>query len=131
MIPAFEGTFHYWGSYGRPAHCWVRVFTDPDRPAVVIASEAEDNPGTSIANAAETLAAEVCRRLRIDSATLLWVEHFQGDRYKPERFALVEFRDDQPHRPGALGRPVWSPITRERVEGLIGCIVTSPQVGPS
>ena len=131
MTPAFEGTYHYTGYHGSRAHCWLRVFKDPDRPAVVIATEAADNLGTSITHAAETLAADVCRRHEIDPGSLLWVEHYEANRVRPEKFSLVEFRDDVGCRPGGLGRPAWSPTTRDRVEALIGCIVTPTPTGRS
>jgi hypothetical protein len=92
---------------------------DPDRPTVVIATEAPDDAGTSITHAAETLAAGVCRRHGIAPGTLLWVERYPADRTGPERLSLVEFVPGPRARPGGLGRPGWSPISRARVEALI------------
>ncbi len=35
-----------------------------------------DNPGTSITNAFELLAADVCTRFGINPALLVWIEHY-------------------------------------------------------
>jgi hypothetical protein len=85
MRQTFDGIHHYAGYHGSRAHCRLRIYADPDRPTVVIATEAPDNAGTSITHAAETLAAGVCLHYGIAPDTLLWVERYPADRTGPER----------------------------------------------
>lgn len=111
--------FSYPGFHGRPARCRIRVYRrGPDRPTVVIATELADNPGTSVTNRAETVAAMVCREFGIDPGTLLWVEHYGPWRHLGESFSLVEFQAGR--EPGELCRPCWHPTTKAAVERLIG-----------
>jgi hypothetical protein len=61
---------------GRPARCRVRVYLPHDvRDApVVVCSEVPNNPGGSITNSAETIAAEVIRSHELPTP-LVWIEH--------------------------------------------------------
>jgi hypothetical protein len=120
MRQTFDGIHHYAGYHGSRAHCRLRIYADPGRPTVVIATEAPTNTGTSITHAAEMLAADVCGRFGIDPDGLLWVERYHAGGGLPERFSRVEFKPHRHARPGGLGSPAWSPISRARVEALIG-----------
>lgn len=120
--------YEFTGYHGSKAHCRLRIYGgDPDRPSVVIATEAEDNPGTSITNAAESLATRVCQDFRLDPDTVLWVEHYRDRAFfggRPqfqERFDLVSF-DRSPD--GSFRHPGWRPLARASVERLIGQAVT-------
>jgi hypothetical protein len=120
--------FPYEGYHGRPAHCRIRIFYDPDRPVVVIATELPSNPGTSITNRAEVIASEVCRRYSIDPDTLTWIEHYLGDPRERvdsaagEHFSRAEFQRDAGRR---LVSPRWYHMPKRRVETLIGQPLTS------
>ena len=122
--------------------CRVRIYTDDELP-VVICTEG-DNPGQSITNAAEQIAAEVMTHHPeifdpfIVSPLMgvtyekpfVWVEHYEdGARGTPEdraTFDLVEFGHYEPRkvlRAGVwtreIGTPSWSPLDRQSVETLV------------
>jgi hypothetical protein len=61
---------------GRPARCRVRIYLPDDvRDApVVICSELPNNPGGSITNSAEVIAAGVIRANELPTP-LMWIEH--------------------------------------------------------
>ena len=65
---------------GRPAYCRVRIYLPDDiRDApVVICSEPPNNPGGSITNSAETIAAGVIRANKLPTP-LVWVEHWSEE----------------------------------------------------
>lgn len=120
--------YDYPGYHGSKAHCQLRIYGgDPDRPTIVIVTEAHDNAGTSITNAAESLATRVCRDFGLDPDTLLWIEHYRdracfgGRPQFKERFDLVSF-DRAPD--GSFRHPEWRPLTKAAVERLIGAILT-------
>jgi hypothetical protein len=124
--------------------CRVRIYTDDELP-VVICTEARDNPGQSVTNAAEQIAAEVITNhpeifdpfivsplpgVTYDKP-FVWVEHYtDGARGTPEdraTFDLVEFGHYEPRevlRAGQwtweIGTPSWSPLDRQSVETLTG-----------
>lgn len=113
--------------------CRVRIFLpEEERDApVVVCTEPKDNPGMSITNAAEQLAAEVIAAHPMLETPFVWVEHYEdGARGTPQdrhTFDLVEFAHYEPRetlRAGEwrkeIGEPTWKPITRSMVEALIG-----------
>lgn len=113
--------YNFVGNWKSQAHCHLRIYGgDPDRPTVVIVTELESNPGTSITNAAEILAAQVVRDHDLDSDTLIWVEHYpdrafvRGRPGLEERFDLVTF---QRARPDHFQKPEWQPIPRPPSSG--------------
>jgi hypothetical protein len=79
---------------GGPAHCRVRIYL-PDETGdypVVICSEVPNNPGGSITNSAEAIAAGVIRTNRLPTP-LVWIEHWlvESTGGKEETFDLVAF----------------------------------------
>ena len=80
---------------GRSAHCRVRIYLPEDvlDSPVVICSELPNNPGGSITNSAEVIAAEV---IRVETAP-----------YLEETRAWI-------------GEPIWKQLDRTSVEVLVG-----------
>jgi hypothetical protein len=111
--------------------CRIRIYR-PDLPvegsaardeAVVICTELEDNPGMSIANAAERIAGEVISFHRLPTP-LIWVEQHE-DRHT---FDLVTFASYEVEDLGTylgeerkrIGEASRQPLDRATVEALIG-----------
>jgi hypothetical protein len=126
------------GPTGIRSACRVRLYlpdvsepgeTLEDAP-VVIVSELPDNPGTSVTNAIEKIAAEVmdAHRFAMGRAPV-FVEHYPprvtGGR--DETFDLVVFAHHEVRevmRGGIwhkeIGSPTWKPLDRRVVEVLVG-----------
>lgn len=129
MKVIFQGYFSFTGYNGTRSRCRLRVFDQPDRPTVAIATELATNPGTSIVHACESLAMEVCRRFGIEPDTLVWIEPLPA---RPsaglgEWFSRVSFVRNGRQRPGSLGQPRWRPVSREFVERLLGRELERPR----
>jgi hypothetical protein len=83
--------------------CLIERIDLPDGRVVVACLQPPGNPGTSITNAVEKIAAQVCARLEIDPKTLVWLEHYPF--MTPSEWSLVTF--------GAIGEqtgfvdPIW------------------------
>jgi len=79
---------------GRPARCGVRIYLPDDMhdAPVVICSELPNNPGGSITNSAEAIAAGVIRANRLPTP-LVWIEHWPKESKDggAETFELVVF----------------------------------------
>src|SRR5215207_5696777 len=76
---------------GRPAHCRVRIYLPDDtRDApVVICSELPNNPGESVTNSAEVIAAGVIRANELPTP-VVWIEHWPEEPSEgQETFELV------------------------------------------
>jgi hypothetical protein len=115
----------------RGGHCRIRIYVpEEDRDApVVLCSELPNNPGQSVTNAAEQIAAEVIRAYRLPTP-LVWVEHFppESTNRETETFDLVifstyEITERAPYLGESrytIGEPTWKRLDRASVETLIG-----------
>lgn len=131
-------THSYHGYLGCPSRCWLRIYEEPGRTPVVIASELEDNPGTSVTNAVERIAADVLRlylRDRLGKAVpFFWYEHYAyRHRWIPPGldFDQVTFASYTPRPRGQaglsweeLGEPTWTPACRADLEAIVGAPIS-------
>jgi hypothetical protein len=115
---------------GRLAQCRVRIYLPDDiRDApVVICSELPNNPGGSITNSAETIAAGVILASELITP-LVWIEHWPEETTEgKETFELIVFSSyEVTERAPYLGETrawigdaTWKPLDRTTVEVLVG-----------
>ena len=112
------------------SQCRIRLYlpTEDTDAAVVICSELANNSGTSVANAAETIAADVIAHFRLPVPPV-WIEHYplETTNSEEETFHLVVF-DHYDVRKILRGRswrkeigpPTRKPLDRKAVEMLVG-----------
>ena len=115
--------------------CRVRIYEPRERDSfVVILTEPPDNPGMSVTNAAEEIAAAVVKQNALPTSRTVFVEHYEtgarGSKEDPHTFDLITFSPTDPEpvfRAGRwtmeLGEPSWLPLDRASVERLIGARV--------
>jgi hypothetical protein len=116
---------------GRPSHCRVRIFLSDDvlDSPVVVCSELPNNPGGSITNSAETIAAEVIQANELVTP-LVWIEHWPKESSDggEETFELVVFSSYKvEERAPSLGETrawiadaTWKTLDRASVAILVG-----------
>jgi len=116
---------------GRHAHCRVRIylFDDMHDSPVVICSELPNNPGESITNSAETIAAGVIRANELPTP-LVWIEHWPEESTDggAETFELVVFSNYEvveraPYlgeTRARIGDATWKRLDRTSVAILVG-----------
>jgi hypothetical protein len=115
---------------GHPAHCRVRIYLPEDMrdTPVVICSELPNNPGESITNSAEAIAAAVIRANELPTP-LVWIEHWPEESTEgQETFELVVFSSyEVVERAPYLGETrawigdaAWKPLDRATVEVIVG-----------
>jgi hypothetical protein len=121
----------YKDARGRPAHCRVRIYLlEEMRDApVVICSELRNNPGESIINSSEAIAAAVIRANELPTP-LVWIEHWPKESTDggEETFDLVVFSNYEvieraPYLGETrvwIGEPTWKSLDRATVEVLVG-----------
>lgn len=101
--------------------CDIDVTVLPDGTAFVICSEDPENPGTSVTNAAEAIATQLCQQQpTIDPTKLVWIERYppRGPyQLTPESFDLVTFAiaDRAGH---FVANPKWQPLSEQQVQAL-------------
>src|SRR5215212_991256 len=115
---------------GRRARCRVRIYLPDDvrDSVVVICSELPNNPGGSITNSAEAIAAGVIRANRL-STPLVWIEHWPKESTDGEEtfdlvtFSSYELTERAPYLGESrawIGEPTWKTLDRATVEVLVG-----------
>lgn len=130
-------THAFRGPSGVRSACRVRVYL-PDEAGealrdapVVVLSELPDNPGTSVTNAVEQLAAEVMDAHALPRVPII-IEHYPSESTggREETFDLVVFAHHEVWevmRGGLwrreIGAPTWKPLGRRAVEILVGTTV--------
>jgi hypothetical protein len=119
---------------GRPAHCRVRIYLPEDvhDAPVVICSELPNNPGGSVTNSVEVIAAGVIRDNELPTP-LIWIEHRPEESTNggKETFDLVVFSNYKVEETALylgetkawIGDATWKPLDRTSVEALVGAKV--------
>jgi hypothetical protein len=115
---------------GRSAHSRVRIYfpDDPGDALVVICSELPNNPGGSITDSAEVIAAGVIQANELPTP-LVWIEHWPEESAdEQETFELVVFSSYEvveraPYLGETrawIGAATWKSLDRASVEVLVG-----------
>lgn len=104
--------YAFTGLHGCASHCGLEIDRLIDGRWVVVATELEDNPGTSVTNAFEIIATVVCRQFDIDPLRLVWIEHYGYPSAiecgNPRTYDLVQFGVAcTSARRWHIGSPVW------------------------
>lgn len=100
------GTRFEYNTQTGPAHCYIKV-----RRCTVICTEAPDNPGMSITNAAEIVSRSVAYSYNIPLDRLVWIEHYVDISFEDsgQSFDLVKFDIDCDQ----FSNPAWSPLDKD------------------
>jgi hypothetical protein len=115
---------------GRSARCRVPIYLPDDMrdSPVVICSELPNNPGGSITDSAEVIAAGVIRANELPTP-LVWIEHWPEESAdEHETFELVVFTSYEVTERAPylgetrawIGEPAWKALDRASVEVLVG-----------
>ena len=131
-LEPIDTVFHYKGFFGCAGQCRARIYDD-GTGAVVILDERAENQGTSVINAIDLLAMQLCDAFGLNGGRAVWIEHNPDtrsqedramgvpDRFNEECFAQARFSHVEKCGDGwGLGQPNWAPLTVEQVEVLIG-----------
>ena len=126
--------YDYPGYSNCASRCRVRLYEAPGRSPVFLVEELQDNPGTSITNMAEYLAAELATRHcpeRLEAAEPFhWIEHYPRTESEKRRgmveYSLVTFASYRPtvvtqwgRRRRKLGKPDWRYVDGQTIEDLL------------
>ena len=129
MHPASDYIHPYKDAGGRPARCRVRIYLPEevrDAP-VVICLELPNNPGGSVTNSAEVLAAGVVRANELPTP-LVWIEHSHKESTDGEEtfelvvFSSYEVTEKAPYLGETrawIGDASWKRLDRTTVEVLV------------
>ena len=110
--------YEFKGFHGCQSRCEYEVHALEDGGSLLVLTEIEDNPGTSVTNMAEHLATDICRKENISPQGLVVVEHYPArGTWVAETFDLVTFDFDW--RQGRFTNPRWQRLDRDRYTALV------------
>jgi hypothetical protein len=120
----------YKAAGGRPSRCRIRIYLPDDvlDAPVVVCSELRNNPGGSITNSAEVIAAGVIQANELPTP-VVWIEHWPEESTGgQETFELVVFFSYEvveraPYLGETrawIGNATWKTLYRTAVEFLVG-----------
>jgi len=106
-MPAREGTpelYAFNAPNGADGICRIERNALPDRRTLVIVEEVVGNPGMSVTNAIEAIAAQLSQALDIPPGKMVIVEHYERRWEEPgtDHWDLVTFNQG--------GAPTWTPL---------------------
>lgn len=114
-------TFEFKGFFDCYSKCGYRL-EQTDKWIVIIVSELEDNPGTSITNAVEILFPQVCEHFGLYPGRVVWIEHYPESSLAAGNWDIVtmDFDDNKP----IILSPKWERISKDQVKQI--CLGQNP-----
>ncbi len=112
--------YPYKGFHNCDCVCRIRVYEEPNRPYVVIATQLPENRGTSITNFAEHLAAQISLQLEYPERGMRWIEHYPAESrrlIREESFTEVRFLFDPPLK--GMKDPRWQSLAHLKQETVV------------
>ncbi len=97
------------GLGGRDSICGVEIIKNEDKTVVVL-TEADENPGTSVTNGIEKIARKLCDTWLegTDPKSITWIEHYPKSECK---YSLVTLNDK-------LLYPKWQHLTQDQFDKI-------------
>lgn len=85
--------FQFIGHHGFPSKCGLEIRRKPSGTFLVIMSELEDNPGTSITNASESLATQIYYSFLagVPPEQIEWMERYPAQKRRKTSYDWVSF----------------------------------------
>lgn len=98
--------YKYKGFHGCDSICDIKVYEN-----IVVATELNDNQGTSITNMAEVIATDIAKKYYIKMRKLIWLETYNNPPLNNR--AHFDIKNNR------FTDPAWEPITKEYIQDLI------------
>ncbi len=103
--------FAYKSPSGSDGVCLIERINLPDERVVMICEEIDGNPGTSVTNAIEYIAFQLCEQFDVSPEKLVLIEHYDTWCDKNDEWDLVSFAKRPPE--SNFDDPEWTPMTEE------------------
>jgi hypothetical protein len=111
--------FDFKGLWDMPSKCGLKISQKNDKFIIVVTELYQDNPGTSITQAASLLVKQISEHFQIPTDKLTYIEHNPGMNSKlsfyDEEFYLVTFDIDDNER---FINPKWEPLPTEMINDI-------------
>lgn len=113
----YDEIFEFKGEWDMPSACGLKIRTLGGKPCIIVTELYQDNPGTSVTYAGQSLAEQICKAKGLELADIVYVECNPNTNSKlsfyDEEFFVVDFSADQQHRYRQLEREEVMKITTD------------------
>lgn len=98
----YNEVFHFKGQWDMPSTCGLKVLQVEGHTYIIVTELYQDNPGTSITYAGESLARQICdaKGLNLDDCTYIECTPDTNSKlsFYDEEYFEVDFKADQQHK---------------------------------
>jgi hypothetical protein len=99
--------------------CGIEVYDKGQYAAVVVVSELDENPGTSVTNAWPFLADEISKDYNLGGQNIVWIEYYPANKIRGEVWDRVHLELANGEFQMSQNRHPWQSLTKEQVQELI------------
>jgi len=98
----YDEVFHFEDRWGLPSACGLKIRHHDGKAYVIVTELYQENPGTSITYAGETLVEQICSAKHLDPSQIVYIECAPDTNSKlsfyDEEYFMVDFGADLRHR---------------------------------
>lgn len=111
--------FDFKGIWDIPSKCGLKIFNKEDKNIVVVSELYQDNPGTSITQAALILIEQICEKFNLHKSEVVYIQHNPEMNSKlsfyGEEFFLVELELNN----NTFSNPIFKKITNQEFKNFV------------
>lgn len=112
----YDEVFHFNGQWDMPSICGLKVRTVEGHTYIIVTELYQENPGTSITYAGETLARQICaaKGLNLDDCTYIECTPDTNSKlsFYDEEYFAVDFKADPQHK--------YRQLSDEEIKHILG-----------
>jgi hypothetical protein len=111
----YDEIFRFKGQWDVPSACGLKII-QKGKTYVIVTELYQDNPGTSVTAAAQSLADQICQAKGLDSAHIVYLE------CNPDTHSKLSFYDEEYFEVtfSVNAAPVYRQLAAEEVRALFG-----------
>jgi hypothetical protein len=110
----YDEIFHFKGQWDLPSACGLKIIEKPGKTFVIVTELYQDNPGTSVTYAAQSLADQICAAKGFDIASIIYLE------CNPDTHSKLSFYDEEYFEVSfsTAAAPAYRQLAAEEVRAL-------------
>lgn len=115
----YDEVFDFSGQWDMPSKCGLRVKSFGEKKIVIVTELYQDNPGTSVTNAGESLFNQLCEKKGFKREEIIYIECNPSTNSKLSFYDEELFEVSFENINGESASPQYKPLTKDEVKGYI------------
>lgn len=110
----YDEIFEFKGQWDMPSSCGLKIRDHEGKKVVIVTELYQENPGTSVTYAAESLARQICEAKQLEMEDIIYIE------CNPNTNSKLSFYDEEYFEVTFGGpRPSYRQLTQDEIKALI------------